>query len=70
MDESGGLNTLPACSNGFDDDGDQLVDLADLDCESALDDDETDRGNTGTTILPPIDTSRGVAGDPTSPVGA
>jgi hypothetical protein len=46
------------------------VDLADLDCESPLDEDETDRGNTGTTVLPPIDTTRGVAGDPTSPVGA
>ncbi|HEY8170505.1 MAG TPA: hypothetical protein VIH24_05345 [Candidatus Limnocylindria bacterium] len=33
----------PACSNGIDDDGDQLVDFgSDPGCDSALDDDETD----------------------------
>jgi hypothetical protein len=70
LDESGsGLNTLPACSNGVDDDGDGPTDLADLGCESPLDQDETERDNTGTTLPPPLEPDRGVAGEP-APIGA
>jgi hypothetical protein len=63
-DESGGVNTLPACANGVDDDADGKVDLADLGCETPLDADETDRtgGSTDTTLPPPPEPSRDVAG--------
>src|SRR3954463_12223570 len=42
------VNALPACSNGKDDDGDGLVDLADPGCSSPIDSDEYN-APTGTT---------------------
>src|SRR3954471_12154387 len=41
------VNALPACSNGTDDDGDGLVDMADPGCSGPLDSDESDTGTTG-----------------------
>jgi hypothetical protein len=70
--DEGGSDGPPACANGFDDDGDGLVDLADLGCESPEDTDETDRtgaSTTTTTTSPPEDPGRGIAGSPIS-IGA
>lgn len=70
--DEGGVDGPPACANAIDDDGDGLVDLADLGCESPEDTDETDRtgqDTTTTTITPPEDPGRGIAGSPIS-VGA
>jgi len=39
------IGSLPACSNGRDDDGDGLVDLADPDCSGPLDPTESARRN-------------------------
>src|SRR2546423_11352596 len=36
------VSSLPACSNGSDDDGDGLVDMADPGCSGPLDNDESD----------------------------
>ena len=49
-------STAPACSNGSDDDGDGLVDLADPDCESATDTSEA--AQQSITLTPPSPSSK------------
>ncbi|MHC3994076.1 hypothetical protein ACXWTF_04560 [Thiomicrolovo sp. ZZH C-3] len=46
--EGGGGAPLPACSDGADNDGDGLADLADPGCADSADDDETDPTTTAT----------------------
>jgi murein DD-endopeptidase MepM/ murein hydrolase activator NlpD len=76
------VNALPACSNGKDDDGDGLVDLADPGCSGALDNDESNpptgstggSGSTGSTGATGPTGTTGVTGPtgatgPTGPTG-